>query len=132
MPDVFPDPRVSTRTLLEAAKAARWPTATIGNTVPAAGITVPHIQYAWDGSPSEQVNRQITTMRFTCWGPRLNGATVAVDLAQLVRAVLIEAGSSAVWRYRRGPGPVPGTDQALELPFATFTLTAETRPTRVA
>ena len=50
--DVFPDPRVSLLALLTSAKPTRWSTATIGNKVPSSSITVPHIQYAWDGTPS--------------------------------------------------------------------------------
>ena len=57
---------------------------------------------------------------------------MSIALAQLVRAYLLDSGSSAIWRFRRGPGPSHGVDPATELPFATFILTAETRPTRVA
>ena len=60
------------------------------------------------------------------------GAPTAITLAQLVRAYLLNSGSAATWRFRRGPGPIPGVDPATELPFCTFILTAETRPTRVA
>lgn len=129
--DVFPDPRVSVKELLEAAKPARWSTATIGIKVPAANTTVRHIQHAWDGTPSEQANRQRVTIRITCWAPK-GQASQAIDLAQLVRAYLLDSGSASIWRFRPGPGPAPGTDPALELPFCTFSLTAETRPTRVA
>lgn len=132
--DVFPDPRADVEALLVAAKPTRWSTATISTRFPSAAITVPHIQHAWDGTPSQQANRQVATIRITVWTAKTGGAKVSdsVDLAQLVRAYLLAAGSATIWRFRKGPGPVPGTDKATGLPFCTFTLSAETRPTRVA
>lgn len=130
--DVFPDPGVGVDALLNAAKAARWPAATISTKFPTSGtITDPWIQHAWDGTPSEQSNRQVATIRVTVWTPR-GQVDAGITLAQLVRAYLLDSGNAAIWRFRRGPGPLHGIDPKIELPFCTFTLTAETRPTRVA
>jgi len=129
--DVFPDPRADVKALLTTAKPARWATATISTDFPAGAITVPHIQHAWDGTPTEQANRQNATIRVTCWAPK-GKVSDSITLGQLVRAYLLSAGSSATWRFRRGPGPSHGVDQSSGLPFCTFLLTAETRPTRVA
>jgi hypothetical protein len=130
--DVFPDPRADVAALLTAAKPSRWPTATITTTFPTSSqIAAPVIQHAWDGSPSEQANRQVVTIRVTCWTPK-GKVSDGIALAQMVRAYLLDSGSATTWRFRRGPGPAPGVDKASGLPFCTFTLTAETRPTRVA
>jgi hypothetical protein len=128
---VFPDPRADVGTLLTAAKASRWPTATISTSFPSSAITVPHIQHAWDGTPSSEQQRQRTSIRITVWTPK-GKVSDGIALAQLVRAVLLDSGSANVWRYRPGPGPTPGIDPDTGLPFCTFNLTAETRPTAVA
>lgn len=128
---VFPDPRAAVKALLNAAKAARWPTATISTSFPEPGIAVPHIQHAWDGTPSQQVNRQVTSIRVTVWAPK-GRVDDSIELAQLAHAYLLDAGSSSVWRFRPGAGPVSGVDSDIELPFCSFTLNAETRPTAVA
>jgi hypothetical protein len=128
---VFPDPRADVAAELTAAKAARWPTATISTSFPTSAISVPHIQHAWDGTPSQQQNRQSCTIRVTVWTPK-GEVSAGIALAQLVRAVLLAGGSASVWRFTRGPGPLPGIDPDTSLPFCTFSLTAETRPTAVA
>ena len=128
---VFPDPRADVQALLTAAKAARWPTATISTAFPSSAITAPHIQHAWDGTPSEQQNRQITTIRLTAWTPK-GKVSDGIALAQLVRAYLIDVGSATTWRFLPGAGPTPGVNDATGLPFCTFTMTAETRPSAVA
>lgn len=128
---VFPDPRASIKDLLNAAKSTRWPTATISTSFPSSAITVPHIQHAWDGSPSQQANRQVAAVRVTVWTPK-GAVGDGVALAQLVHAYLIDSGSASVWRIRPGVGPVPGIDPDTGLPFCTFTVNAETRPTAVS
>lgn len=127
---VFPDPRAAVAAELTAAKAARWPTATISTAFPASAIAAPHIQHAWDGTPSQQANRQAATIRVTCWTPK-GKVSEGIDLAQLVLAVLLDSGSASVWRFRPGAGPLPGVDNTSGLPFCTFTVTAETRPIAV-
>lgn len=129
--DVFPDPRADVAALLTAAKSARWPTAVIKTDFPTSAISTPWIQHAWDGTPSEQSNRQVCTIRITCWTPK-GKVSDGIALAQLVRAYLLASGSHSTWRFTRGGGPVPGIDKDTALPFCTFTLSAETRPTRVA
>lgn len=136
---VFPDPRAAVAAELNAAKSARWPTATISTSFPETAIAVPHIQHAWDGTPSQQANRQLCTVRLTCWAPRrITSPTTttvseaeAINLAQLVLAVLLDSGSASVWRFRPGAGPLPGVDPATDLPFCTFAVTAEIRPAAV-
>lgn len=128
---VFPDPRAEVAAILSAAKPARWPTATISTAFPAAALTVPHIQHAWDGTPDQQLNRQATTIRVTAWTPK-GKVSDGISLAQLVLAVLLDAGTSSAWRLTAGSGPVPGIDPDTGLPFCTFTVTAETRPSAVA
>ncbi len=127
---VFPDPRAAVSAELNAAKAARWPTATISTSFPSTAITVPHIQHAWDGTPTREVNRQNCAIRVTAWMPK-GQVTAAGDLAQLVLAVLLDSGSAYIWRFRDPVGPLPGIDPDTGLPFCSFTLTAETRPSAV-
>ena len=82
----------------------------------------------------------MTTIRITAWAPRRQtGPTTyetdpgeASALAALVKAVLLNSGSAATWRFRPGAGLAPGVDPNIKLPFCTFTLTAETRGTAVA
>lgn len=128
---VFPDPRVDVGTTLTAAKAARWPTATISTSFPSSAITVPHIQHAWDGTPTEESQRERCTIRVTVWTPK-GKVSDGITLASLVRAVLLDSGSASVWRYTRGAGRLPGIDPDTGLPFCSFTLTAETRPIAVS
>lgn len=128
---VFPDPRVDVSALLNAAKPTRWPTATISTSFPAGAITVPHIQHAWDGTPGQQVNRQTTAIRVTVWTPK-GQVSAGIALAQLVHAYLLDTGSASTWRFRPGAGPSHGIDDTTGLPFCSFTVNAETRPTAVA
>lgn len=128
---VFPDPRADVDGVLTAAKPTHWPTATISTSFPSTALTVPHIQHAWDGTPSQDVNRERATIRVTVWTPK-GKVSDGINLASLVQAVLLDAGSSNVWRYTAGPGRLPGVDPDTGLPFCTFTVTAETKPSAVA
>lgn len=127
----FPDPRPAVSAVLNAAKAAHWPTATISGEFPQSNISVPHIQYAWDGTPLQQSNRQGCAIRVTVWAPKLQ-TPAGIALAQLVLAVLLDSGTGTIWRFTPGAGPLPGTDDDTKLPFCTFTVTAETRPAAVS
>lgn len=131
MLSVFPDPRADVQALLTAAKPSRWPTATISTSFPSSAITVPHIQHAWDGTPGQQANREMATIRITVWTAK-GKVSDGIALAALISAVLLDTGSASTWRFRRGAGRTPGVDDATGLPFCTFTLTAETRGTAVA
>lgn len=130
---VFPDPRAAVKALLDAAKVARWPNATIQTKFPSAPLTGTSrwLQHAWDGTPIEQAQRQRCTIRVTAWAPP-GMTTEAINLAQLSRAYLLDSGTAVVWGFTRGPGPVPGTDDKTGNEFCTFTLTADTRPAAVA
>lgn len=128
---VFPDPRADVAALLTAAKPSRWATATISTAFPPAALSVPYIQHAWDGTPGQQVNRQTAAVRVTVWTPK-GKVSDGITLAQLVLAYLLDAGSASTWQFRPGAGPIPGVDNATGLPFCSFTLNAETRPTAVA
>lgn len=128
---VFANPSRDTIDTLTAQGPTYWPTATVSTSFPASAISAPHIQVAWDGTPSSEPVRELTTIRVTVWTTK-GQASLASDLASLVEAVLLDAGSAKVWRYTRGLGRAPGVDQATGLPFCTFTLTAETRPSPVA
>jgi hypothetical protein len=127
----FPDPRADVQARLTDAKPAHWPTATISTAFPATAISAPHIQHAWDGTPTQDRQRELTAIRVTVWTPKGQVGT-GITLASLVQAVLLDAGSSNVWRYTPGIGRAPGIDPDTGLPFCTFTLTAETRPSPVA
>lgn len=124
---VFPDPRAAVKAILTEAQPGRWPTATISTAFPSSAIAVPHIQHAWDGTPSQEQQRQNTVIRITVWTPKLKVAD-GIALAQLVLAVLLASGSATVWRFRDPVGPIPGTDPDTDLPFCSFTIAAETRP----
>lgn len=128
---VFPNPRPAVKAILTAAKPSRWPTATIDTKFPATAINVPWIQHAFDGAPSQQQVRQNATVRITYWTPK-GQVDAAVDGAQLAAAVLLDGGSSTVWRFRNAVGFNNGVDPDNGLPFCTFTITAEMRPLAVA
>lgn len=114
------------------AEIARFPAGTtVGTSFPSAAISAPHIQVAWDGTPSEEEQREQTAMRVTYWTPK-GKRTAAMDGASLARAVLLEYVDPRLWRVTKGAGRTPGVDDDTELPFCTFTLTAETSPSAVA
>ena len=136
----FPSPLRDPRAVL-AANAARWPAGTTFSEKPALTVGLaPHIQYRWDGTPSEEQQRERCVIGITVWGWKVQtGPTTTAtseddlyDLASLVRAVFLNSGSSDVWRYTPGIGRLPGKDPDTKVPFCTFTLTAETRPSPVA
>lgn len=128
---VFPDPREAVSAVLNAAKPDRWPTATISTSFPKSNIDEPHIQHAWDGTPTEEQQRERCTIRVTVWTPK-GKVSDGINLASLVRAILLDAGTDTVWRFTPGAGRLPGIDPDTGLPFCTFTVTAETRPAAVA
>ena len=127
----FPDPRASVASILAAAKPTYFPTATISTSFPSTAITVPHIQHAWDGTPSEEQQREFCTVRVTVWTPK-GQTSPGINLAALVKAILLNSGDASVWRFTPGLGRSPGIDPDTGLPFCTFTVTAETRPSAVA
>lgn len=127
----FPDPLADVRAVL-VANAALWPNADYNLTNPGTlAATAERIQYAWDGTPDDERQREFCTVRITYWTAK-GKRTAALDGASLVRSVLLDAGSSNVWRYTRGLGRSEGTDPDTSNNFCTFTLTAETRPSAVA
>ena len=128
---VSPDPLADVRAVL-VANAARWPNATFNLTHPGTLTgTAERIQYAWDGTPSDEQQREFCTIRITYWTAE-GERNEAINGASLVRAVLLASGSSNVWRYTRGLGRSEGKDPATNNQFCTFTVTAETRPQAVA
>ena len=137
----FPYAPLDVRATL-AANAARWPAGTLySDKHPSTWKSAPTIQYAWDGTPSQEQQREVCAIRITVWGWKeatsattntIRGEDDCADLASLVQAVLFDSGSSDVWRYTRGLGRSVGTDPATGLPFCSFTVNAETRPQAVA
>lgn len=88
---------------------------------PASNLAGTHVQFAWDGSPSDADNREDAAVRFTVWGPRSDPIT-AQDVAGALRSRLVPWSSADVWRVDRGAGRLPGFDRDLELSFCTFTV----------
>ena len=130
----FADPLADVRATITANADLLPAGATHSTAFPASSITAPHIQYAWDGTPSQERQRESATIRVTVWGKKANGIdrNGTILLASLVQAILLDAGSAGVWRYLPGLGRSYGIDPDTGLPFCTFTLTAETRPSPVA
>ena len=139
---VFPTPLVDVRATI-AANAARWPSGTTYSEKPALSLgTAPHFQYAWDGTPTQERQRESAAIRLTVWGWKVvtgpntyaESRDDLTDLASLLHAVFLDggAGTGGVWRYTEGTGRLPGRDPDTKLPFCTFTLTAETKPSPVA
>ena len=80
-----------------------------------------HVQVAWDGTPSDDLNREDCAVRFTVWG-RKGKPTQTQDAAGDLRKFVLQWGSASTWRVSRGPGRLPGTDKDNGLPFCTFTV----------
>ena len=118
----MPNPLVVIRDLI-AVDAANLPAGTTrGTSFPVGAISVPHVQYAWDGTPSDADNRENAAIRVTVWTPA-GQTTTAQDIALGLRKRLLNASHVDAWRIDRGAGRLPGIDPDTGLPFCTFSLT---------
>jgi hypothetical protein len=117
----MPNPLEATQAFL-AADVVNLPASTTRSTsFPTNNISVPHIQFAWDGTPSDADNREDTTIRITVWTPK--GQVIAAqDIAEGLRARFLDYSSADVSRVNRGAGRLPGVDDTNKLPFCTFTV----------
>lgn len=116
----MPNPLVETKAFLDA-DAANLPAGTTRSTAfPTSSIAAPHIQFAWDGSPSDAGNREDAAVRVTVWTPK-GKVTDAQDIAGGLRARFLAYTSANVYRVNRGAGRLPGVDTT-GLPFCTFTV----------
>ena len=89
-------------------------------------LTKVHIQYAWDGTPSDADNREDVAIRITVWAPA-GQVTLASSTAGGLRKRLLDYSSALVQRVDRGAGRLPGIDPDTDLPFCTFTVNAVLR-----
>lgn len=107
------------------ADAANLPAGhTIGTTYPAnSDLAVTHIQYAWDGTPSDADNREDVALRVTVWTPR-GDVTDAGTTAGGIRSRLVGYSSPLIQRVNRGTGRLSGIDPDTGLPFCSFTVNA--------
>lgn len=80
-----------------------------------------HVQFAWDGTPTDADNREDATVRVTVWAPK-GRVTDAQDLAADLRARFLRWSSADTWRVDRGAGRLPGIDPDTKLPFCSFTV----------
>lgn len=104
------------------ADLANLPNGTTRSTAfPAPSLSHLHVQVAWDGTPTDGDNREDATIRLTVWAPK-GQKSAAIDAAGGLRARLLQAGTSAMYRVDRGAGRLPGDDPDTGLPFCTFTL----------
>lgn len=126
----FADPEDEVYAILKA-NAARFPVGTKFSTAfPLTLTDHHHVQFAWDGTPGDEQQREFATIRVTYWTPK-GHRSEAKDGASLARAVLLDSGTSGLWRITRGGGRAPGHDDATGNEFCTFNVTAETRPSAV-
>lgn len=104
------------------ADAANLPTGhTRGTSFPSSAISKVHIQYAWDGTPSDADNRENVAVRISVWSPK-GRVTECQDVAGGLRARFLRWSSPTCWRVDRGAGRLPGIDPDTQLPFCTFTV----------
>lgn len=89
-------------------------------------LSVVHVQYAWDGTPSDADNREDVAIRVTVWAPK-GQVTLASTTAGGLRKRLLDHSSALVQRVDRGAGRLPGVDPDTGLPFCTFTVNAVLR-----
>lgn len=115
------NPLAETKAFLDADLANLPSGTTKGTAVPDSAITKPHVQFAWDGTPTDAANREDTVVRVTVWTPR-GKATDAQDIAAGLRARFLRWSSASTWRVDRGAGRIPGIDPDTQLPFCTFTI----------
>lgn len=117
----MPNPLVAAKAFLDADAPSQPAGTTRSTKFPAASITAPHIQFAWDGTPSDADNREDTTIRVTVWTPA-GKFTDAQDIAGALRARFLTYASADVFRVDRGAGRLPGIDPDNGLPFCSFTV----------
>lgn len=117
----MPNPLTATLAFLEQDAVNLPLGTTLGVDFPIERIEQLHVQFAWDGTPSDADNREDTAVRITVWAP--DGApTQAQDVAGGLRARFLAWCSEDVYRVNRGAGRLPGTDPDTGLPFCTFTV----------
>lgn len=118
----MPNPLAEVDAFLTADLPAHLPAGTTyGTAFPTQSISKPHVQFAWDGTPSDDDNREDAAVRITVWTPK-GHVTEAQDIAGGLRARLLGWSSANVWRVDRGAGRLPGVDDKTQLPFCTFTV----------
>lgn len=94
---------------------------TYGVKFPTSALDRTHVQFAWDGTPSDADNREDAAIRITVWTPK-GKVTDGQDTAAGLRARLLLWSSTDVWRVDRGAGRLPGVDPDTKNPFCTFTV----------
>lgn len=117
----MPNPLVATKAFLDSDSANQPAGATRSTSFPSSAITVTHIQFAWDGTPSDADNREDVAVRITVWTPK-GRVTDAQDVAEGLRARFLDWSSADVFRVNRGAGRLAGIDPATGLPFCSFTV----------
>lgn len=115
------NPLLETKAFLDADLANMPVGTTKGTAFPTTALTNFHVQYAWDGTPSDADNREDATVRVSVWGPK-GRVTDTQDLAGQIRGRFLKWDSPNTWRVDRGAGRLPGVDSDTGLPFCTFTV----------
>lgn len=121
----MPNPLVETQAFLTADVANLPAGSTFSTSFPASSISAPHVQFAWDGTPSDADNREDAAVRVTVWTP-IGRVTDAQNIAAGIRARFLGWSSPNVQRVDRGVGRLPGIDPDTKLPFCTFTVSVVT------
>lgn len=117
----MPNPLEETMAFLTADSANLPAGHTRGTSFPSSAIAKVHIQYAWDGTPSDADNRENVAVRISVWSPK-GHVIECQDIAGGLRARFLRWSSATCWRVDRGAGRLPGVDPDTQLPFCTFTV----------
>ena len=117
----MPNPLVAAKSFLDGDAANQPAGTTRSIAFPSSAIAAPHIQFAWDGTPTDADNREDAVIRVTVWTPKGHPSD-AQNCAGSLRARLLVWSSADVFRVDRGAGRLPGIDSATGLPFCTFTV----------
>lgn len=118
----------ATKAFLDADAPNQPPGTTRSPKFPTSALTTLHVQFAWDGTPSDADNREEPAIRVTVWGPE-NSPSLVQDTAAGIRARFLRYASADVFRVDRGAGRLPGVDPDTRLQFCTFTVQPVLRAT---
>lgn len=127
----FPDAQPIVRDLLKARLAGRTEPSVLGVTVSTRpvpegdAVPRPYVRVRSFGSSRDSRLNGQSTVRVSVWH-RDEG--LALDLALIAEALLLEAGSDKVRGFTSDAGPLPTEDPDTGEPLSFFTLTARLRP----